>query len=316
MCTLHRHRIAFVFSVLCIACAIANSATCSRGGTLFFDDFSDGSATDGNPVTWIAGPNLGSPVSFAVVNEDYRLSGGGGTSLVADSEAFADVSIHTVVRATVETFGNPAFHFLGPIARDNGAGSFYWGGITTDRYLAVGNWNPFNESAAVFVPLLDPTLGDVDLQFDVVGQTLSLWAWSDAQGIAKPTTPQVVWNSALNRMHGSIGVGYNANGGHGWVDYRSVSVSDPTPEPGDTNADGEVDIEDLNNVRNNFGGSGLGDTNGDGTIDIIDLNNVRNFFGMTATGAAVPEPSALALALLGISVTRESVRIRKRCRGS
>jgi hypothetical protein len=68
--------------------------------------------------------------------------------------------------------------------------------------------------------------------------------------------------------------------------------------PGDTNADGVVDLTDLNNVRNNFGGSGLGDTNGDGSIDLEDLNAVRNNFGATASPSAVPEPASFALAAL------------------
>ncbi len=51
------------------------------------------------------------------------------------------------------------------------------------------------------------------------------------------------------------------------------------PLPGDTNNDNKVDLEDLNNVRNNFGGEGLGDANGDGVVDLNDLNDVRNNFG-------------------------------------
>jgi hypothetical protein len=60
---------------------------------------------------------------------------------------------------------------------------------------------------------------------------------------------------------------------------------------GDTDGDGDVDLTDLNNVRNNFGGAGLGDTDSDGDVDLSDLNNVRNNFG--AVGAnAVPEPAS------------------------
>ncbi len=60
-----------------------------------------------------------------------------------------------------------------------------------------------------------------------------------------------------------------------------------TLDPGDTNFDGVVDTVDLNNVRNNFGGSGLGDTNGDGVVNIADLNAVRNHYG-----DGVPQPLA------------------------
>jgi len=49
---------------------------------------------------------------------------------------------------------------------------------------------------------------------------------------------------------------------------------------GDTDSNGTVDVTDLNNVRNNFGGLGLGDADGDGDVDVSDLNAVRNNFGV------------------------------------
>jgi len=83
---------------------------------------------------------------------------------------------------------------------------------------------------------------------------------------------------------------------------------------GDTNNDGVVDLVDLNNVRNNFGGSGLGDTNSDGIIDLVDLNNVRNNFGATLNNfsqvSAVPEPAMLSL--LGLGVAALTQRRRRR----
>lgn len=66
---------------------------------------------------------------------------------------------------------------------------------------------------------------------------------------------------------------------------------------GDTNGDLAVDLQDLNNVRNNFGGAGLGDTNSDGIVDLVDLNNVRNSFG-ASVGQAVPEPSTWTCAIV------------------
>jgi ELWxxDGT repeat protein len=45
---------------------------------------------------------------------------------------------------------------------------------------------------------------------------------------------------------------------------------------GDTNFDLQVDLEDLNNVRDHFGGYGLGDADHDGDVDLEDLNAVRN----------------------------------------
>jgi hypothetical protein len=73
---------------------------------------------------------------------------------------------------------------------------------------------------------------------------------------------------------------------------------------GDTNGDGQVNLDDLNAVRNNFGSAGTpGSTPGDafpfdGQVNLDDLNAVRNNFGASAA-SAVPEPSSLALLALG-----------------
>jgi len=66
-------------------------------------------------------------------------------------------------------------------------------------------------------------------------------------------------------------------------------------QPGDSNGDQQVDINDLNNVRNHFGAVGpspLGDTDGDGDVDLDDLNAVRNNFGAVSRGGS---PAAMNL---------------------
>jgi hypothetical protein len=75
---------------------------------------------------------------------------------------------------------------------------------------------------------------------------------------------------------------------------------------GDTQGDGLVDLTDLNNVRNLFGGDGSGlanqgDANNDGDVDLDDLNAIRNNFGMDyrISSNPVPEPTGLALLLSG-----------------
>lgn len=71
----------------------------------------------------------------------------------------------------------------------------------------------------------------------------------------------------------------------------------------DDDDDGQVDLDDLNNVRNHFGETGpnlIGDMGlRDGVVDLNDLNYVRNHFGLEMEGAAsVPEPSSLALVIV------------------
>lgn len=77
----------------------------------------------------------------------------------------------------------------------------------------------------------------------------------------------------------------------------------PSPVPGDSNADGVVDLTDLNDTRNNFGYSGslpvLGDANFDRVVDLEDLNLVRNNFG--AVSNPVPEPSTMALGFVALA---------------
>lgn len=68
-------------------------------------------------------------------------------------------------------------------------------------------------------------------------------------------------------------------------------VYEGTFEPGDTDGNGVIELDDLNNVRNHFG-EGVkggppvaGDTYPfDGVVDLSDLNAVRNHFGKAAAG--------------------------------
>lgn len=106
------------------------------------------------------------------------------------------------------------------------------------------------------------------------------------------------------------------------VNIRIIPMNHPA---GDANRDWEIDLEDFNTVRNNFGGPGEGDLDGNGRVDLDDLNEVRNAFGVhvyvmregnsrlepyvevtTDTtfplpAIAVPEPTSLSLALMGLT---------------
>jgi len=100
-------------------------------------------------------------------------------------------------------------------------------------------------------------------------------------------------------------LGDNTTSAQAQVTISLVTLTTPAPpQPvGDTNGDGRVDIDDLNNVRNNFGASAPpdppGDTNADGTVNIDDLNNVRNNFGaMAAAASNVPEPGGWTIGVL------------------
>lgn len=108
---------------------------------------------------------------------------------------------------------------------------------------------------------------------------------------------------------------------------RIIVEPDPTielPLWADADGDQDMDINDLNIVRNNFGSAGAGDFYEDGSVGIEDLNYIRNTFGRhqwtTEFSAAagetilpfgshpVPEPSSIVLVLLGITALYSKFR--------
>ncbi len=97
----------------------------------------------------------------------------------------------------------------------------------------------------------------------------------------------------------------------------SMFVSDG--QAGDTDKDGDVDLDDLNNVRNHFDETGenlIGDTAPfDGVVDLDDLNRVRDNFGAVLSVpngiTAVPEPGSLGLAFCGTAAIGLCLRRRR-----
>lgn len=106
----------------------------------------------------------------------------------------------------------------------------------------------------------------------------------------------------------------------GWNDLRSIAgftlLVEYSVMLGDANIDGVVDLEDFRAVKANFGrGEALhedGDLNGDGVVNLTDFDLLEQNFGATGGptldwvneplpfDAAVPEPPATVLAMLGL----------------
>jgi surface-anchored protein len=174
-----------------------------------------------------------------------------------------------------------------------------------------------------------PADGEFSLwQTDIFGSPLALFATSDGIDEEDEFVQGVGGHDHFNwgfTQPGVYRVELSAEGTHvtdGLVTGAGIftflvgnetSIVDPDL-PGDTDGDGDVDLDDLNNVRNHFGESGvpvLGDTAPfDGQVNLDDLNNVRNNFG-----AAAPVPESSSVALAAVSVLALSAACLKRRRG-
>ncbi len=94
-----------------------------------------------------------------------------------------------------------------------------------------------------------------------------------------------------------------------WVDFANP-LTPTTPIPGDFDKDSDVDGDDLILWKGAFGQTAIGDADSDGDSDGADfLVWQRNFAPGAPAAAAVPEPAAVGLAVLGAAAL---LAIRKR----
>jgi len=167
-----------------------------------------------------------------------------------------------------------------------------------ERALVVANQAAFESRYGQGLPILGEYTGrlsnageQVTLVDSFGGTILSFtyddgwYPQTDGQGyslvIRDANGPKDAWSQAAGwRASSQVG------GGPGEDDKLA----------GDANNDGQVDIEDLNLVRGNYGQSGAGDVNGDGVVDINDLNAVRNALSPPppAPVASAPRRSSIA----------------------
>ena len=154
--------------------------------------------------------------------------------------------------------------------------------------------------------------GQVAGEFNSGGGVMHAAIWDSVHGLEDLNTLYAAALPAgfvLNAATAINNEGYIAGDGtDAAANTKQMFLLDPLV-PGDANADGKVDINDLTIVLARYGQTGMtwntGDFNGDGKVDINDLTIVLANYGKSlgASGvglAAVPEPSALVLIGFGI----------------
>jgi hypothetical protein len=132
----------------------------------------------------------------------------------------------------------------------------------------------------------------------------------------------VVIRGAVANGSGQFNILYGSGGGSGEAPFNGLqAVYFPGAVPGDTDSDGDVDLADYENIRNNFRDNGAtrlqGDlTNasglgfGDGVVDFFDfLQWQENFptMGPSSANFVIPEPSTVLLsfaAAVGLGARR------------
>lgn len=145
---------------------------------------------------------------------------------------------------------------------------------------------------------------------ELVSPTTGLLTETNLNGSFEVGASESLYLGKAFKLAGSHDLAINVVDANGrsltlFTEYDDFTPSvTPVGQDGDTDNDGDVDLDDLNAVRNNFGTTGTpGSTAGDaypfdGEVNLDDLNAVRNNFGATAGANAVPEPGSFALLAL------------------
>jgi hypothetical protein len=286
--------------------------------TVFYDDFSDGSAVDGVPVGWTVHENAQG--SYSVIGDDYVAIGNNPDvgSQVMSSHVRSTVFDDVAVQAHATTSGNGA---TAVIARSGYPNSFtgYGGSLNSGGFLAIFRTDgDILESGSNLVILSSKNIDfnsneEVKLQLEVIGSNLSLTAWKADE--PKPAEPQLTSTDTLY-SRGWAGVAFQEaeSDPAAFAIFRYVqAVAFPTLA-GDFNHDGTVDAADYVVWRKGLGTTytqadydawrvNFGRTAGDGVP-------LRSAEGLPVT---VPEPSTAILFTLGVILAATFLVSRGNC---
>lgn len=197
-------------------------------GEGFCDDFEDGSAADGSPVTWVRGGNIKGGNSAVVVDGSYRMTTlSSNSSVVEEITSWTDVSIQTQVHAD-EVIGRYNVGLGGRVTDIDSDGTLdsYLAGINQDGlvFAMIGVDGAANVVVDRFETSLDPTAHDVIMRLEIQGTEIGFSAWEEG-GVA-PESPMVSFTDDTH-SHGTIGL-FIGSSNRATFSFRYV---DAVPEP-------------------------------------------------------------------------------------
>jgi hypothetical protein len=218
-----------VFGLMFVFAGISSA----RAATVFYDDFEDGSVTDGSPETWVKIANW--------PNTTFNVLGGNLT--VGVSVPNPDRS--GVVGVPAQTLGNTSIRaqvrFEGESNPDEGSGIFVHGDLVSYQAHSFeiasdgGLW--FGTTGSPFQRIdsnLRPRQEEVILQLDAIGNAINAWAWR--AGDPMPATP--AFSRTTSQLPSGIAGVYKSASlssqgtSNGTAIFRYVHVSNTSiPEP-------------------------------------------------------------------------------------
>ena len=218
----------FLLATLALLGGTAHSSS-AQG---FFDDFEDNNLTDGNPVTWASTP-LDAGDVFAADGDMVLAPGVGGRFTWASTDAqHQNARVESIFEApTAENIF--LFTYLRVVAGEPFSG--YWGGLFPDGELGLGYTNPDSTNMiverGVYLPSGAVAPGDdITMQFEVVGNELTVNAWETQLGPNARAT--LSWTDPLNRFPtGDLIFPFvNFNGNPESVRLRSLRLTEVSPD--------------------------------------------------------------------------------------
>ncbi len=311
------------------AVAVTLAASAAFAGVpavnFWFDDFNDGNATDGSPLTWT--PHPFTPGTYDASSGDYELT----PPTPGDQDETMVTAVLPANNPGVSTFTDMSIRTRGVLTASEGniliGGRFdfntisgYVINIDHGGLLQVlgAQGGEVTELVAEYDPPDDgpnfiDSLTDVVVQFDVFGSTLSATFWRP--GDPQPEPFLVGVSNTFASGDGSLV--YNedspdetdtSSGIYRWAKALQQKLID-----GDMDLDGDVDFDDIDDFVQGLNSPGgyetekgvppvmMGDTDNDGDQDFDDIGVfVTILSGSASAGANVPEPSSAMLAVLGV----------------